>query len=90
MKEWTIDEFVAECDLLSRTPYSYDFERMPSGVCNGHTVEFCDHSLAAVIIDHVIINMGVINARYPNGSTCFQVGRGETMTGLEFVRYCLR
>jgi len=87
-KEWRIEEFLRECDALQRNPYTYDFTHMPAGACNGHKVKSCNSSLAAVIIDGVIINMGVINDRYPDGSVCFGF-KDRTMTGLEYVRFRL-
>ena len=88
MKKWTIDELLAECETLQRNPYTYDFARMPEGICNGHTIKPCNFSLAAVIIDRQIINMGVINERYPNGHIGFVVN-GREMDGGEYIRYRL-
>ena len=85
MKEWNIEDLLAECEMLQRNPYTYDFERMPEGVCNGHTIRPCNFSLAAIIIDGAIINMGVINSRYPDGSVGFVV-KGKEMNAKEFLR----
>lgn len=89
MKNWNLDEFIAECEALQRNPYLYDYDRMPEGVCNGHTVRPCQSSLTAIIIDGCIVNMGVINDRYPKGHIEFIVDGNVSMTGTEYVRYCL-
>ena len=88
MKNWTIDELLNECEAVQRNPYTYDFSKMQEGTCNGHTIKPCDWSLAAVIIDGSIINMGVINERYPKGSVEFVVA-GQSMTGREYIRWIL-
>lgn len=85
---WTVDAFLAECEELCRNPYSYDFARMPAGTCNGHEVRGYPRSLAAVLVDGGVVNMGVINERYPRGSVGFFVNN-KGMTGLEYVRYLL-
>ena len=88
MKEWTVDEFVAECNALSREPYTYDFTRMPEGVCNGHTVGPYSKSLSSIVIDHCITNLGVINELYPEGSVVHHID-DKTMNSMEMVRYLL-
>ena len=88
MKEWKIEELLDECEELQRHPYSYDFSQMPSGICNGHRVDPCEFSLAAVIIDRGIVNLGVINERYPKGSVTFVVNN-QDMTGREYLRWML-
>ncbi len=88
MKEWTIEELLDECEELQRHPYTYDFSRMPSGICNGHLVDPCEYSLAAVIIDRSVLNLGVINERYPNGSVTWVV-KNQHMTGREYLRWLL-
>ena len=88
MNKYTIEQVLAECDEIQRNPYSYDFNRMPVGVCNGHMVRAYPRSLAAISIDGTIVNMGVINERYPNGSIVFVVNNTE-MTGREYVRFRL-
>lgn len=88
MKEWTIKEFLKECEDLSRNMYTYDYSKMPDGVCNGHTVRISQSSWHSVIIDDCIVDLGSINERFPKGSVCYQVDR-TSMTGLEFVEYRL-
>ena len=87
-RQYSIEEVLAECNLIQRNPYTYDFSRFPVGVCGGHTIGAYPRSLAAVLIDNTIVNMGVINERYPNGHIVFDVC-GKTMTGSEYVRYRL-
>ena len=82
---YSIEEFLKECIKLQRDPYRYTFAQ---GVCNGHKVGPCRSSLAAVVIDNRITNLGVINEWYPNGSTVFVVD-GQDMTATEFVRRLL-
>ena len=38
MKEWTIDDFLKECEELCWNEYTYDYTNMPEGICNGHYV----------------------------------------------------
>lgn len=85
---WTVDAFLHECEELCRNPFGYDFNRMPAGTCNGHEVQPYPRSLAAIIVDGGIVNMGVINERYPRGSVGFFVNN-KGMTGIEYVRYLL-
>lgn len=98
MKQWAIDEFLTECENLSRHPYDLMPEieaKMPEGECNGHHVKPCLHQIASIVIDHRIVNMGVINERYPNGSIVFVLNGNQPpkeqveLTGLEYVRHLL-
>lgn len=86
--EWELGAFLTECEEYSRNPYSYDYRHMPAGKCNGHEVKPYPRSLAAIIVDGGIVNMGVINERYPQGSVEFVVNN-KGMTGIEYVRYLL-
>lgn len=88
MKEWTIDEFVAECQQLCRNPYTYDYEKMPAGVCNGHRVSPYERSLCSVVIDGCIETLGIINEKYPEGSVFHHID-GKGMNSLDMVRYLL-
>ena len=90
MKEWAIEELLSECKTLQCNPYTYDYGRMPEGICNGHEIRPCNNSLAAIIIDNRIINMGVINERYPKGSVGFcWGGNPESHTASEYIRWIL-
>lgn len=90
MKEWRIEDLLNECETLQRHPYDYDFGRMPEGICNGHKIRPCQYSLAAVIIDNCIINMGVINEKYPLGSVAFCWGGSpENHTAREYIKSIL-
>ena len=88
MKSWTIDEFVAECENLCRNQYTYNYDNMPDGICNGHTVGAYKGLWCSVVVDNCICTMGVIDERWPNGFGMWIVGDKE-MTNLEYVRYCL-
>lgn len=88
MKSWNIEEFLRECEELSKNQYTYDYSRMPDGICNGHKVMAYDKLWTSVVIDGCICDLGVINEKYPNGSNTYQVG-DKTMTALEYVRYKL-
>lgn len=89
MKEWTIDEFLTECEDLCRNQYSYDYSKMPEGICNGHHVKPYMNSWHSIVIDGVICNMAVYNDRYPNGHCTYQVSGQPLMTALEYVKYRL-
>ena len=90
MKNYTIDEFLAECEDLCRNQYTYDYSRMPDGICNGHKVGAYKSSWHSVVIDGVICNMATYNEMWPNGSCMYEIGEiGKTMTALEYVRYIL-
>ena len=85
MKIWTIDEFLADCEALCRDEWGYDYERMPEGVCNGHTVKPYKGSWHSIVIDGHICNMARYDKRWPNGSMTYGY-KGKTMTALEYVR----
>ena len=85
MKNWKIDEFLAECEFMCRNQYTYDYDRMPEGLCNGHHVKPYFGSWHSIVIDGRICNMAVYSDKWPNGSTMYIV-RGRTMTALEYVR----
>ena len=88
MKNWRIDEFINECEKLCRNEYTYDYGNMPEGVCNGHIVKPCTNFVTSIIFDGCICDLGVINEKYPEGNTRWQVGN-KSMTSLEYVRYIL-
>jgi len=88
MKNWNIDEFIAECEELSRNQYTYDYSRMPDGTCNGHNVSAYDKAWTSIVIDGSIVGLGVINEKHPNGSDTYQIGK-ICMTAFEYVRYKL-
>ena len=87
-KAWTIEKFVTECEQLCRNPYTYDYEKMPAGDCNGHRVRAYENSLCSIVIDGCIQTLGVINEKYPNGSISHMIG-GKNMNGMELIRYLL-
>lgn len=86
MKVWGIDEFLKECEELCRNQYTYDYNNMPEGICNGHIVKPYKSSWHSIVIDGGICNMATINDRYPEGSCMYHVN-GKTVTALEFVRH---
>lgn len=88
MKEWTIDEFLQECESLCRNPYTYDYSRMPEGICNGHRVKPFMSSWHSIVIDGGVHNMAVYNDKWPNGNCVFQRD-GVQRNALEDVRHCL-
>ena len=79
MKNWTIDEFIAECTDLRKNQYTYDYSRMPKGICNGHDVRPYTSSWASIVIDDRIINL-------PHGMI---ISNGEKLTPIEYVRRLL-
>ena len=87
MKDWKIEEFVAECEALSRNPYTYDFDRMPAGTCNGHNVEAYKGSIASVVVDGCIRNLGVISDRCPQGSIFHSVAPGKCLGAVDYARW---
>ena len=88
MKEWTIDEFLHECELLCWNQYTYDYERMPEGICNGHKVKPYMGSWHSIVIDGCIHNMALYDEKRPNGTTRI-LRDGKRRNALEDVRYCL-
>lgn len=86
MKEWTIDEFIAECEQLCRNEYTYDDSRMPDGICNGHKVGKHERSWTGILIDNVIYPMGVFSEKYPDGSVSWLCDDGRILNSLEYVR----
>lgn len=84
MKQWKINEFMAECASLCWTPYTYDYSRMPEGICNGHTVKPYDGSWHSIVIDGAICNMDKFDETHPNGY-CGYGYNGQHMTALEYV-----
>ena len=85
MKEWNIDEFVRECENLCKNPYTYDYNRMPDGTCNGHNVRPYMPQISSIVIDNSLVNMGVINDRYPKGSLMYGY-KGMNLTSTEYIR----
>lgn len=88
MKNWTIDEFLKECEELCWNQYTYDYDRMPEGICNGHHVKPYMGSWHSIVIDGGICSMAVYSDKYPNGFGRWVVDNKE-MTALEYVRYKL-
>lgn len=88
MKDWTIEEFLAECKKLCWNQYTYDYSQMPEGFCNGHYVAPYKNMWHAIIIDNSVCNMALYSDKYPNGSVIYIVDN-KKMTALEFVRYKL-
>lgn len=86
MKEWTVDEFIAECEQLCRNEYTYDCGRMPDGICNGHKVGKHKESWTGILIDNVIYQMGVFNEMWPDGSVSWICNDGKMLNSLEYVR----
>lgn len=90
MKEWTIEEFLNECEDLCRNPYTYDYSKMPEGICNGHKVRPFTKAWHSIVIDGGVCNMAVYNEMYPKGNCAYYVGQPRRrMTALEYVRYML-
>lgn len=88
MKNWTIEEFLAECEKLCWNQYTYDYSRMPEGFCNGHYVAPYHGTWHSIIIDESVCSMAFYSDKYPNGSVVYIVDN-KKMTALEFVRYKL-
>ena len=88
MKIWTIDEFLKECEELCWNQYTYDYSRMPKGICNGHEVEPYRGTWHSIVIDGCIHSMSVYSDEYPNGFAIW-VTDGQERTALEDVRYRL-
>lgn len=88
MKNWELEEFIAECEELCRNQYTYNYDNMPEGICNGHQVGPYMHSWHSIVIDGTICNMACINEKWPNGFGVYVVG-DQRMTALEYVRYRL-
>lgn len=88
MKEWTIDEFIAECEYLCWHPYLYNESRMPSGICNGHEVGLYPRSWHSIVIDGGVCNLGHYTEDHPNGFDVYVVD-GLKLSPLEYVRYKL-
>lgn len=88
MKDWALEEFLAECETLCRNQYTYDYGRMPAGTCNGHTVEPYHGTWHSIVIDGCIHSMAVYSEKYPNGNVIY-ITNGEERTALEDVRYRL-
>ena len=85
MKEWTVDEFLEECEMLCWNQYTYDYSRMPEGYCNGHKVKPYTNSWHSIVIDGGICNLAHCSKEHPNGFTTY-VYRGREMTWKEYVR----
>jgi len=81
-----LTNILSACRTICEHPY--DNEVILDTTYNGHHIRKYERSLAAVVIDGGIVNMGAINERYPDGSVAFQVGQ-VSMTGLQFIRYKL-
>lgn len=88
MKEWTVDEFLAECEMLCWNQYTYDYTRMPKGICNGHIVGPYENSWHSIVIDGVIHDMFLYSKEHPNGFGMYVVN-GKEMSGLDYVRHKL-
>ena len=84
MKNWAIDEFINECEELYNNQYTYDYDNMPDGVCNGHTVGAYQGLWRSVVIDNVIYTM--------DAATWYDYKWHKThkgMTCIEYIRYKL-
>jgi hypothetical protein len=84
MKVWDIDDFIAECRLLAMNQYTYDYSRMPEGVCNGHHVEAYMGSWQSIAIDGVVVNMWLCTDKNPEGMGYFL--NGEEMSIFDYIR----
>lgn len=89
MKEWTVDEFVKECENLCWHQYTYDYSRMPEGICNGHNVHPYRGAWCSVVIDGCIHSMGAYSERNPDGYVLWVDTDGKERTSLEHIRYVL-
>jgi len=85
MKIWTVGEFLSECEALCWNQYTYDYSRMPEGVCNGHSVKPYMGSWHSIVIDGCICNMAAYSDKWPGGYTTY-VYKGKKMSALEYVR----
>lgn len=81
MKNWTIDEFVSECISLRENQYTYDYNKMPEGVCNGHEVKPCMSIFPSVVIDGRIINLWKWIDTF--------IANDTALTPAEYIRYLL-
>ena len=88
MKEWTIEEFLKECEKLCWNMYDYNYANMPEGTCNGHYVAPYEKAWHSIIIDESVCSMAFYSEEYPNGNAAYIVD-GKEMTALEYVRYKL-
>ena len=84
-----IDEFLRECELLCWNQYTYDYSRMPEGICNGHQVAPYHGQWHSIIIDGCIHSMSYYSDEYPNGTATWYAADGIGRTALEDVRYRL-
>lgn len=83
--EWEINDFLKECEELCRNPYTYNYDHMPSGFCNGHKVGAYDGSWHSIIIDGAVCTMAYCTDENPDGNVTY-VYRGKEMTWKEYVR----
>ena len=83
MKNWTIEEFLAECAKLRDNQYTYNYDDMPEGICNNHRVEPFKSQWRSISIDNCVHNL------YP-ADQCKVQTHGKTMTSLEFAEEVLR
>ena len=84
MKVWDIDDFISECRVLAKNQYTYDYSRMPEGVCNGHHVKAYMGSWKSIAIDGAVINMWLCNDKNPEGMGYFV--NGKEMTVFDNIR----
>ena len=80
MKFWSIEEFTSECKDLKEHEYTYSYENMPKGICNGHEVRPNKNYFAEIIIDDFCYNL---KGNY------YVEGCSKTVTALEYVRMVL-
>ena len=85
MKNWTIEEFLTECEALCWDMYGYDYSRMPEGICNGHTVKPYMGTYHSIVIDGGICSMAAYSEKWPTGSATYHYN-GKNLTALEYVR----
>jgi hypothetical protein len=83
LKAWTIEDFLAECAELRDNEYTYDYERMPKGVCNNHLVEPFKSQWKSVSIDRCVQTIW-------RDDFCTVHDNGKTMTCLEYIEKLLK
>ena len=88
-KIWTIDEFIAECVELMKNQYTYDYSRMPDGICNGHKVGANRNFWHSINIDDHWDSLTVIDEKHPTGNALFGDGTGAAHNVIEHLRYVL-
>lgn len=88
MKNWQVEEFLKECEDLCWNQYTYDYSKMPEGICNGHHVMPYMGAWHSIVIDGSIHSMACYSKECPNGRVIW-ITDGKERTALDDVRYRL-